>query len=364
MGVLKRKSGLYWINYVADGKQRFESTHARSKRFAQKLLAIRKAEVAEGRYRLPASKPPQLSEYADQFLETIQHSNTKRTYAASIRMLMKFFGAARLNQISASRIEAFKRERLKGGTGPATINRNFAVLRRMLKFAARERLIAQSPFNEVDFLDERSCRRQPHILTFEDQEKLLSVAPPRLRVLIVLLTETGMRVNKEALSLKWCDVDLKEGVIYVRESKTPAGRRTVPLSELCKAELLRWKNLCGPEFSDFIFPSFANTRHPLQGGRKSWVSALKKAGIPYFPIYNLRHTFASRLNAAGASPITVAQMLGHASTGIVQTYARVLDDVRKDAIRKLEEWRQSSNATRGTQRQEDERESADDKIVQ
>jgi len=340
MGILKR-GRYYQINYMANGKQVFESTKSTSRRFAQKLLAIRKAEVAEGRYRLPASKPPQLSEYADQFLETIQHPNTKRTYASSIQMLKKFFGTARLNQISAGRIEAFKRERLKGGTGPATINRNLAVLRRMLKFAARERLIAQSPFNEVDFLEERSCRRQPHILTFEEQEKLLAVAPPRLRVLVVLLTETGLRVGKEALRLKWEDVDLANGVIHIRQSKTLAGRRSVPLSELCKAELLCWKGLCGPEFSEWVFPSFENTRHPLQGGRKAWVSALRKAAIPYFPVYNLRHTFASRLNGAGASPITVAQMLGHTSTGIVQTYARVLDDTRRDAVRKLEQLRQA-----------------------
>jgi integrase len=211
----------------------------------------------------------------------------------------------------------------------------------MLKLAARQRLIAQSPFEEVEFLEERKHRRQPHILTFEEQERLLAVAAPRLRVLIVLLTETGLRVNKEALSLKWKDVELVNGVIHVRESKTPAGVRSVPLSELCKAELQRWRSLTGPEFSEHVFPNLENTRHPLQGGRRSWVSALKKAGIPFFPIYNLRHTFASRLNAAGVSPLTVAQMMGHASTGILQTYAKALDDARRDAVRKLEEFRQS-----------------------
>jgi len=38
----------------------------------------------------------------------------------------------------------------------------------------------------------------------------------------------------------------------------------------------------------------------LKGVRKPWVKALKDAGISYFPIYNLRATFASRLSAAGA----------------------------------------------------------------
>jgi hypothetical protein len=34
-------------------------------------------------------------------------------------------------------------------------------------------------------------------------------------------------------------------------------------------------------------------------------------------------------------------MLGHSSTGIIQTYAKVLDEFRRDAVKKLEEYRQS-----------------------
>jgi hypothetical protein len=37
-------------------------------------------------------------------------------------------------------------------------------------------------------------------------------------------------------------------------------------------------------------------------------------------------------------------MLGHSSTGIIQTYAKVLDENRRDAITKLEEYRQSKAA--------------------
>jgi hypothetical protein len=56
---------------------------------------------------------------------------------------------------------------------------------------------------------------------------------------------------------------------------------------------------------------------------------------------NPRHTFAGRLNEGGASPMTVAQMLGDASTGIVQTYAHVLDNAQRHCIRQLGEHRES-----------------------
>jgi integrase len=146
----------------------------------------------------------------------------------------------------------------------------------------------------------------------------------------------------EMLSLKWADINFLDDVLQVKKSKTPSGIRSVPLSASCKAELLRWRALIGTEFSEWVFPNFSNRRHQLQGGRKAWASTLRQAGLPFFPIYYLRHTFASRLTAAGVSPITVAQMLGHSSTQIVPRYALVLDQNRLDAMKKLDAFKQSS----------------------
>jgi integrase len=48
--------------------------------------------------------------------------------------------------------------------------------------------------------------------------------------------------------------------------------------------------------------------------RASWARALKDAEIEYFKLYNLRHSYASRLSAAGVPDLFVAQMIGHSST--------------------------------------------------
>jgi hypothetical protein len=40
-------------------------------------------------------------------------------------------------------------------------------------------------------------------------------------------------------------------------------------------------------------------------------------------------------------------MLGHSSTGIVMTYAKAIDEARRDAIRKMEEFRRSHKAGSG-----------------
>lgn len=76
--------------------------------------------------------------------------------------------------------------------------------------------------------------------------------------------------------------------------------------------------------------------------RQSWAKALKDAGLEYFWIYNLRHTFASRLSAAGVSDLFVAQMIGHSTPSILQKYSRAIDEYRRDAVRKLEHLRDTS----------------------
>jgi integrase len=247
-----------------------------------------------------------------------------------------------LDHISANRIEQFKAARRVEKVKAATLNRDLRFLAQILKQAERERYIVRSPFDLGKFfLNEGRERRKPHVLDWKDQEKLLAVARPRIRMLIILGVETGMRTG-EMLHLKWKDIDFLSDLLRVEQSKTPSGIRSVPLTVLCKSELLRWRNLVGPGFSEWVFPSFSDRRHKLQGGRKAWASTLKQAGLPYFPIYYLRHTFASRLTAAGVSTITIAQMLGHSSTQIVPRYAQVLDQNRIDAMKKLEELKRSA----------------------
>ena len=76
--------------------------------------------------------------------------------------------------------------------------------------------------------------------------------------------------------------------------------------------------------------------------RQGWAKALKDAGLPPdLWLYNLRHSFASRLSAAGVSDLFVAQMIGHSSPTILQKYSKAIDEYRRDAVRKLEDFRSS-----------------------
>jgi integrase len=328
---------------MVEGRQDCESTGTSNKRLAQKILDKRLAEIIEGRFRLPKSNPPRLKQFGEEFLDSIRHQNTRKRYASSTANLRAHFGDARLTEINAERIDEFKDSRLASKVRAATVNRDLAVLRRMLRIAERKRLITASPFREAEMLEERKERRQPHILTFKEEEKLLAVASDHIRVLAVLILDTGLRSGREALSLKWEDVDFEDEAIRIRQSKTLAGIRSVPMSSRCKAELLKWRTRLGPEFSEYVF---ANPQWPethLRDVRRAWPKALKTAGLEYFWLYDLRHTFASRLTAAGVSPLFVAQIMGHSSPSILQTYAKAIDEFRRSAIAKLESFRQAQS---------------------
>lgn len=355
MGLYRRKwrdrsgkihtSRIWQMDYVVPGEgQKCESAKTSSRRCAQQILDARRGQIARGEFDLLKKAPP-LKQWAERYLQSVDHPNTRRRYTSSKENLLAFFGEQlRLDHISASKIEEFKRARRESGAKGATINRDLRFLAQLLKQGERERYIARTPFDSGKFfLNESRDRRKPSILTWEQQEKLLAVAPPRIRMLTVLGVETGMRTG-EMLNLRWRDVDLLNDAIRIERSKSLSGIRSVPVSALCKSELLRWRGLLGPEFSEWVFPNLENRRHRLQGGRKAWASALKKAGIAFFPIYYLRHTFASRLTSAGVSPLTIAQMLGHSSTQIVPRYAQVMDQNRIDAMKKLEELKQSALA--------------------
>ena len=233
-GSLYRRGKVWWMAYYIGAEQQCESTKTRNKRLAQKILNVRIAEIIEGCFHLPKSKSPRLEYFSRNFLDSIRHENTKKRYTSSLASLRTHFGDVDLSEITPAEIDEFKERRLAEKIRATTINRDLAVLRQMLKIAERRRLITSSPFREVEMLEERKDRRRPYILSFVEEEKLLAVAPNNIRALAVLILETGLRSGKEALALKWTDIDFAQGEIRVGESKTVAGIRTVPMSN-CSA---------------------------------------------------------------------------------------------------------------------------------
>jgi integrase len=145
-------------------------------------------------------------------------------------------------------------------------------------------------------------------------------------------------VFREALPLKWLDIDFDNRVLHVRTSKTAAGERIVPLSPYCESALLEWHHFSGGR-SLYVFPNDRSVDAHLHDVHRSWKDLLTRAQVPDTRLHDLRATFASRLSACGLSTFQIAQLLGHSSGRIVAVYAKSFDEGRRDAIGRLESYR-------------------------
>jgi len=76
--------------------------------------------------------------------------------------------------------------------------------------------------------------------------------------------------------------------------------------------------------SDFLFPTpkKAAQKPYMTNLRKVWAGTLKRAGVPYFALYELRHTFATRLSAGGVADHMVTQMLRQGDADVFKLYSR------------------------------------------
>jgi integrase len=258
---------------------------------------------------------------------------------------LRHFGRnIRLSEITPELVFEFQQKRLEEGVGKATVNRDLATLSSAMTRARKLRLITHNPCVDIGKLNERRERRQAKPLTYEEEARVKQASPPWLSTLITVLAETGLRVRKEALPLKWSDIDFESepGCISVRDSKTTAGVRPVWLTKYCRNTLIQWREFLGPGFSQYVFPSPRIPSLHLTDYKGAWQRAAREAGIPDRRTYDLRASFASRANACRASGLTIAQLLGHANnTQILPTYVKPLDENTKAVIEALDAARAS-----------------------
>ena len=344
MGLYRRqdsrsKHRVWWISYVKDGRQHRESSGSTNKKLAEKVLASRTAQVFEGRWSLPKSNSPRLGKWVEEFLKSVTHEKTRSRYQSSINNVLKHFGKnVRLSEITTESVFRFQQRRLEQGAGKATINRDIYTLSSCLSLAKTISLISHNACRDVGKLNEKRDRRQAIPLSYAEEDRVKQFSPLWLCVLITLLAETGLRVKKEALGLKWSDVSLdsEPACIRIVDSKSAAGVRLAWLTTHCRDVLVRWREMFGPGFSPFVFPSPRNPALHIVDYKTAWRTAAKKAGLADRRMYDLRSTFATRANACHATGLTVAHLLGHASTQILPTYVRPLDENTRAVIEALD----------------------------
>jgi len=209
------------------------------------------------------------------------------------------------------------------------------------------------------------AERQIRPMTYQQLAVCLRAArqhcSPRDALLLLTLADTGLRPS-EALALQWPDVDTTGRTITVERAVTLRGRikptkteksRPVDLSSRLAEALAGWQAAGEAEAlakgtetpSIYIFPS--RTGKPLEAPTiaREFQALLRRAGLPRFRLYDLRHTYATQLLVENAPLTYVAAQLGHAKpTTTLAFYAHWLPRGDKTYIDRLTLAREAAAA--------------------
>ncbi|MGH9683748.1 MAG: tyrosine-type recombinase/integrase [Candidatus Acidiferrales bacterium] len=336
------------MDYTAKGEQRCESTKTSSKDLAKKIWKKREAEIALGRFQVgwPGERMT-FAELCEEFMDS--HSSTlspksQENHRIFGKHLRSYFGDRKLTDIDERAVVDYRNYRRrqplkwnpKRTVKGATVNREVACLHCIFQFALRRKYIGENPTAGVKHFNERIERPTKSMLTVEDEHRILEAAPPYLRVAIVLLVQTGGRTYSEGLSLRWDQVDLAHGVIHLGGGvKTTDSAQPLPLSRLACDVLKEWKKEQGSE-SPFVFPSPKTQGKPICSVKHAWRTTLKNAGVPYFPIYNLRHVFCTRLSWVAPDAV-VQRAMRHSSPETKRHYQLGMVDQVREGIEQANE---------------------------
>jgi integrase len=150
---------------------------------------------------------------------------------------------------------------------------------------------------------------------------------------IRIITETGLRVYKELAPMRKDQVDLINAVAWIPESKTPNGVAEVPLTEIAVEAFRSQLEISGN--GPWLFPGHRSPLEYQRSFRHPWCLSLRRAGIPYFRLYDLRSTYATRLSAGGVADEWVTQLLRQGDSAVFKKYSQMKLQMKREALQKL-----------------------------
>jgi integrase len=230
----------------------------------------------------------------------------------------------------------------KGILKPSTVHQEFRVVRRMLNVAVRKRLLPSNPCWGVEFPVAVKGLFRPHYMSWSEQQKIEANAPAPLRNAVRIIVETGLRVYKELTPMRKDQVDLANAVVWIPDSKTSNGIGEVPLTPIAVAAFEDQMKVAGE--GPYMFPSEKNPLGHQTTLKTAWAATLRRARVPYFRIYDLRSTYATRLSAGGVADEWVTQLLRQGDAKVFKKYSQMKLQMKREALQKLNRSANESGA--------------------
>lgn len=295
--------------------------------------------------------------------ETYLDGRRSPTLEYHLAPLLEYFEDYEIGRIKTEHLHEYRRWRLEMGSrhpkrkgqpiSLASTNRELTVMRRMMRYALnKENWITQDIFREANVIVRRAERARHRRATDAEVTRLLAccqgerevtyertrkngkkekvtmpvkVDNPRLKAIILMALDTGMR-RSEILKLRWRDIDLNEGIIYVdaANTKTLEGR-IVGITDRLRDELITLNRGADNE-----------RPFPFSNINRSFKTACRLAGIDDLHFHDLRANAVTQWQRGGVSTGIASKMAGHSNVATtLQYYTRADIEVVREVTAKM-----------------------------
>ncbi|HLX43598.1 MAG TPA: site-specific integrase [Bryobacteraceae bacterium] len=355
MAIYKR-GGVYWYVFRFKGERIRETTRQGNANVARQIESARLTELAKGEVGIiDKPKVPTFKEFAPRFEKAIEtlckdKPATIDFYKERLRRLLEYapLVSRRLDTIDEQVIEALKLHRTRQVSrfgrplSVASINRELATLRRLLRLAQEWKVIDRLPRIRLF----RGEVNREFVLGYELENQYLHMAPQPLKDVALLMLDTGARPG-EACALAWSNVRLepadgsKFGYIHIAGGKSKNATRNLSLTERVREMLVRRK----ASKEDLVFPGDTGLPFLVSSLDHQHNEFRALLGMPAdFVIHSLRHTMLTRLGEAGADAFTIMRIAGHSSVTVSQRYVHPSPESLETAFERLDALNQSKRS--------------------
>jgi Site-specific recombinase XerD len=340
MAGLTKKGKTYYALFPTNGSTKWKRIGIMSYKDALKALKDMEAKFDKERLGLREIKPITFNEYVSPYLEYSKANKACKSWerdVVSLKALTSYFGNNFLEAIGNQDIELYKAKRQQDGLKPRTINIELLCLSNMLRKALEWDHLSRIP--KIKLLKQE--KKPPRFLSQEEMEILMEHATPWLKPMLLVLRNTGLR-TRELVNLKWQDINFTNNLVIVRNNKGN-DYHSIPMNEELRTTVLFLRdNYITPHGKilpreehqkEYVICRPNGTR--IEKFRKSFMKAVRRAGIKNASPHTLRHTFASHLVMNGVDLTTVQDFLGHRDIKTTQIYAHVSAEHKAAAVGRL-----------------------------
>jgi integrase len=238
-------------------------------------------------------------------------------------MLLRHLGDLEARKVHDDTLRPFVEARLAEGVSATTINRTLEVARAILHRAARAYRNAEGdPWLDtvpplITML--RESPQPPHPITWEEQDAIFRRLPGHMARMALFAVNTGLRdANLCGLQWSW-EVPIPElarSVFVIPAEVFKSRRPHVAILNDAAWSIVETQRGKHPQW---VF-SFRG-KQIKRMNNTAWRRARRNAGLRDVRVHDLRHTFATRLRAAGVAEEDRCALLGHAVRTMPELYA-------------------------------------------